>query len=55
MPPPSPHTNPSRPASNGRDALCGSSLRVDMAFMDENPNVRRALEAEGKWPPKKFS
>ena len=25
------------------------------AFMDENPNVRRALETEGKWPPKKFS
>lgn len=25
------------------------------AFMDENPNVRRALEAEGRWPPKKFS
>lgn len=25
------------------------------AFMDENPNVRRALEAEGKWPPKKFA
>lgn len=25
------------------------------AFMDENPNVRHALEAEGKWPPKKFA
>ena len=25
------------------------------AFMDENPNVRHALEAEGKWPPRKFS
>jgi 2Fe-2S ferredoxin len=24
------------------------------AFMDENPEVRRALEAEGKWPPAKF-
>lgn len=25
------------------------------AFMDENPDVRAALEAEGKWPPPKFS
>lgn len=25
------------------------------AFMDENPNIRRGLEAEGKWPPKKFT
>ena len=25
------------------------------AFMDENPNVRHALEAEGNWPPRKFS
>jgi 2Fe-2S ferredoxin len=24
------------------------------AFMDENPDVRRALEAEGKWPPARF-
>jgi 2Fe-2S ferredoxin len=23
-----------------------------VAFMDENPDVRRKLEAEGKWPPK---
>ena len=22
------------------------------AFMDENPDIRKALEAEGKWPPK---
>ncbi len=25
------------------------------AFMDENPDLRRQLEAEGKWPPPKFS
>ena len=25
------------------------------AFMDENPDVRRALEAAGRWPPKKFA
>ena len=25
------------------------------AFMDENPVVRKSLEAEGKWPPGKFS
>lgn len=25
------------------------------AFMDENPQIRKALEAEGKWPPAKFT
>ncbi len=30
-------TNPSRPASNGRDAPAGSSLRVDSAFIEQNP------------------
>ncbi len=25
------------------------------AYMDENPDERRALEAQGKWPPAKFS
>jgi ferredoxin, 2Fe-2S len=25
------------------------------AFMDENPDLRRALEADGKWPPAKFA
>jgi 2Fe-2S ferredoxin len=25
------------------------------AYMDEDPTTRKALEAEGKWPPKKFS
>ncbi len=30
-------TNPSRPASKGRDARSGSSLRVDSAFMAANP------------------
>ncbi|MBM4782344.1 MAG: 2Fe-2S iron-sulfur cluster binding domain-containing protein [Archangiaceae bacterium] len=25
------------------------------AYMDENPDERRKLEAEGKWPPAKFS
>ncbi len=25
------------------------------AFMDENPVIRKTLEAEGRWPPKKFS
>ena len=37
MPAPSPMTKPSRPRSNGRDAAAGSSLRVDSAFIDENP------------------
>src|SRR5919201_2172051 len=39
MPPPSPHTKPSRPASNGRDAFCGSSLRVDIAFIEQKPAI----------------
>ena len=30
---PSPMTKPSRPASKGREAFSGSSLRVDRAFM----------------------
>ena len=37
MPAPSPHTKPSRSASNGRDAVAGSSLRVDIAFIAQNP------------------
>src|SRR6266850_3987305 len=37
MPAPSPHTKPSRPASNGREAFSGSSLRVDMAFIEQKP------------------
>ena len=37
MPAPSPITNPSRLASNGRDALAGSSLRVDIAFIEQKP------------------
>src|SRR6266403_1426208 len=36
-PPPSPHTKPSRPASNGREAFSGSSLRVDIAFIEQKP------------------
>lgn len=41
--------------------LAGSDVEVWIteeslkAFMDENPDTRRALEAEGKWPPKKFA
>ena len=41
MPPPSLHTNPSRAASKGREALSGSSLRVDIAFMEQNPAMVR--------------
>ena len=37
MPAPSPHTNPSRAASNGREAFSGSSLRVDIAFIEQKP------------------
>src|SRR6266550_2703115 len=37
MPAPSPTTNPSRPASHGRLACAGSSLRVESAFMAANP------------------
>src|SRR4029450_12537415 len=38
-PAPSPHTKPSRFASNGRMALVGSSLRVDIAFMEQKPAI----------------
>src|SRR5260370_985566 len=37
MPAPSPTTKPSRPASQGRLARAGSSLRVESAFMAANP------------------
>src|SRR5438093_911182 len=42
-PPPSPQTNPSRAASKGRDALAGSSLRVDMAFIWQNPAMQSGM------------
>ncbi len=41
--------------------LGGADIEVQIteeslkAFMDENPDVRKALEAQGKWPPAKFS
>ncbi len=34
---PSPMTKPSRAVSNGLDASCGASLRVECAFAWENP------------------
>ena len=37
MPAPSPRTKPSRCRSNGRDALVGSSLRVDRAVSRLKP------------------
>src|SRR6266852_5662834 len=37
IPAPSPTTNPSRPASQGRLARAGSSLRVERAFIEANP------------------
>ena len=37
MPLPSPHTNPSRPLSNGRLARCGSSLRFESAIIASKP------------------
>src|SRR2546428_6570596 len=42
-PPPSPQTNPSRAASKGRDAFAGSSLRVDMAFIWQNPAMQSGM------------
>src|SRR4029450_167369 len=39
MPAPSPHTKPSRVASKGRMAFVGSSLRVDMAFIEQKPAI----------------
>src|SRR6059036_2929248 len=38
-PPPSPQTKPSRPASKGREAFVGSALRVDIAFIAQNPAI----------------
>ena len=37
MPAPSPMTKPSRSRSNGREARCGSSLRVESARMAQKP------------------
>src|SRR5688572_30170807 len=37
MPAPSPSTKPSRSLSHGRDARVGSSLRVDIAFIEQKP------------------
>src|SRR6266436_2346112 len=43
MPAPSLHTNPSRSASNGRDARSGSSLRVVMALTAQKPAMVRGM------------
>lgn len=40
---------------NGEDIDVWITEESLKAFMDENPDVRRKLEAEGKWPPPKFS
>src|SRR5439155_26683830 len=37
LPAPSPTIRQSRPASHGRQARAGSSLRVESAFMEANP------------------
>ncbi|MBZ4422754.1 2Fe-2S iron-sulfur cluster-binding protein [Myxococcus sp. RHSTA-1-4] len=37
----------------GEDILVEITEESLTAFMDENPVIRRALEAEGKWPLKK--
>ncbi len=39
IPQPSPNTNPSRPASNGRLAVSGLSLRNDTAFIEAKPAI----------------
>ncbi len=39
MPAPSPTTKPSRSRSQGREARCGSSLRVESARMAANPPI----------------
>jgi hypothetical protein len=49
-PAPSASTKPSRPPSNGRDARCGSSLRVDSARIWEKPVMTRSL-TEASTPP----
>ncbi len=43
-------TNPSRSASNGRDARVGSSLRVDSAFMFWKPAMDSGVTAASAPP-----
>ncbi len=38
---------------SGEDVVVEITFESLSAWMDENPQVRRALEAEGKWPPPK--
>ena len=44
MPAPSPITKPSRSASKGREAVSGESLRVDSAFIAQNPPTARGRD-----------
>jgi hypothetical protein len=43
-------TNPLRSRSNGRDAFSGSSLRIDNAFMLENPAIASGVIAASAPP-----
>ncbi|CSB57346.1 Uncharacterised protein [Vibrio cholerae] len=45
MPAPSPSTKPSRSLSQGRDAFCGSSLRVESAFAAPKPAMPSGVDA----------
>src|ERR1043166_628943 len=50
IPAPSPMTNPSRPRSNGRDACCGSLLRVDKARKAAKPATLIGVMADSAPP-----
>ena len=49
-PAPSPITKPSRSTSNGREALAGSSILVERAFMAANPAMLMVLRAASEPP-----
>ena len=50
MPAPSPMTKPSRPASQGRLAFSGSSLRVESARIAANPPTPMGVMAASDPP-----
>ena len=50
MPAPSPSTKPSRSLSHGREARGGSSLRVDIAFIEQKPPIEVGVEPRSAPP-----
>lgn len=50
MPAPSPITKPSRSLSNGRQAVAGSSLRLESAFITMKPAMPTGVIAASEPP-----